>query len=61
MAFTVHSEWINRPAVVIIDEEGVVRFTYYGTFWGDRPSIGDIKEMIETGSYDFESNKRLKK
>jgi alkyl hydroperoxide reductase subunit AhpC len=61
MAFTVHSEWINRPAVVIIDGEGMVRFTYYGTFWGDRPTIADIKEMIETGSYDFESEKRLKK
>ena len=59
MAFTVHAEWINRPAVVIIDEEGTVRFTYYGTFWGDRPSIHDIKEMIETGQYDFESPEKL--
>lgn len=61
MAFTVHSEWINRPAVVIIDEDGVVRFAYYGTFWGDRPSIHDILRMIETENYDFVSPKRLKK
>lgn len=60
MAFTVHSEWINRPSVVIIDKEGIVRFTYYGTFWGDRPSIHDIREMIKTGDYDYENPKRLK-
>jgi len=60
MAFTVHSEWINRPSVVIIDKEGIVRFTYYGTFWGDRPSIHDIKKMIETGNYEYENPKRLK-
>jgi len=60
MAFTVHAEWINRPAVVIIDEEGIVRYTYYGTYWGDRPTIHDIKEMIETGEYNFESSDKLK-
>jgi len=59
MAFTVHAEWINRPAVVIIDKDGVVRYTYYGTFWGDRPSIHDIQEMVKTGKYDFESTEKL--
>ena len=59
MAFTVHAEWINRPAVVIIDEEGIVRFTYYGSFWGDRPSIHDIKQMIENDTYDFEHEDKL--
>jgi peroxiredoxin len=60
MAYTVHAEWINRPAVVIIDQEGIVRFAYHGTFWGDRPSIHDILEIIETEHYDFVSPKRLK-
>lgn len=59
MAYTVHAEWINRPAVVIIDEEGIVRYTYYGTFWGDRPSIREIQEMIQNQNYNFVSSKRL--
>ncbi len=60
MAFTVHSEWINRPAVVIVDKEGIVRFAYYGTFWGDRPSIHQVLEMVRKGQYEFESERRLK-
>ncbi|MBA4149035.1 MAG: HEAT repeat domain-containing protein [Verrucomicrobia bacterium] len=60
MAYVVHSEWINRPAVVIVDKEGIVRFAYYGTFWGDRPSIHEVLEMLRSGNYEFESPKRLK-
>lgn len=60
MAFTVHSEWINRPAVVIVDKEGVVQFAYYGTFWGDRPSIHQVLDMVQKGRYEFESERRLK-
>ncbi|MEX0771036.1 MAG: HEAT repeat domain-containing protein [Balneolaceae bacterium] len=59
MAYTVHAEWINRPAVVIIDEEGMVRVTYYGTFWGDRPSIKDIQQMIQNRTYNFVSPEKL--
>lgn len=59
MAYVVHSEWINRPSTIIIDPEGVVRFAYYGTFWGDRPSIGQTLEMIVTGRYEFRHPKRL--
>lgn len=60
MAFVVHAEWINRPSVIIADKEGTVRFTYYGTFWGDRPSIRKILTMIETGNYSFDAPRRLK-
>lgn len=60
MEFTVHSEWINRPSTVIIDKEGIVRLAYYGTYWGDRPSIHETVEMIESGDFDFEHPKRLK-
>jgi len=31
MAFAVHSEYINHPAVFLIDPEGVIRFAYRGT------------------------------
>jgi peroxiredoxin len=60
MAFTVHAEWINRPSVVILNKEGVVRFAYYGTFWGDRPSIHQLLEMVRSGNYSFAAPERLK-
>lgn len=59
LAFVVHSEWINRPSVVIVDREGIVRFAYYGTFWGDRPGIGKLLDMVRNQQYVFESDKRL--
>lgn len=59
LAFVVHSEWINRPSVVIVDKGGIVQFAYYGTFWGDRPSIHQVLNMVRTGQYGFESDKRL--
>ncbi len=60
MAYAVHAEYINRPATIIIDMDGVVRFTYYGTFWGDRPTIEETLEMIKTESFAFEHHQRLK-
>ena len=59
MAFVVHSEWINRPSVVIVDKEGIVRFAYYGTFWGDRPTIRELIDMVRNRHYEFTSDKRL--
>ena len=53
MEFIVHDEWINRPTTIIVDTEGIVRFAYYGTYWGDRPTIGESLEMIKTNSYSF--------
>lgn len=52
--FAVHSEQVNRPTTVIIDPEGIVRLAHFGTYWGDRPSIGQILKMLETGNYEFE-------
>jgi len=56
--FAVHGEYINRPSTVIIDPEGVVRFAYFGTFWGDRPTIHQTLEMIETTNFNFKHPKR---
>ena len=61
LAFAVHAEYINRPATVIIDKEGRVRFDYQGTFWGDRPTIEQTLQMIETGDFSFEHPQRLNK
>lgn len=60
LAFAVHAEYINRPATIIIDPNGKVRFSYIGTFWGDRPSIGETLNMIRTQNFTFEHPKRRK-
>lgn len=59
MAYAVHSEYINRPSVFIIDPDGIIRFAYRGTFWGDRPSIHDLLAMIQSRSFEFSHPKRL--
>jgi len=59
LAFAVHSEYINRPSTIIIDKQGIVRFAYYGTFWGDRPSIAETLKMIHDGEFEFEHPRRL--
>jgi len=58
MAYAVHGEYVNRPATVIIGPAGTTRFAYYGTFWGDRPSIEETLEMIRTEEFDFEHPER---
>lgn len=60
MAFSVHSEYINRPATVIIDPAGIVRLAYFGTYCGDRPSIEQTLEMIRNGHFEFEHPEQLK-
>ncbi|WP_417750250.1 redoxin domain-containing protein [Rosistilla oblonga] len=60
MSFAVHAEYVNRPSTIIIDPEGRVRLTYYGTFWGDRPSLHETLEMIKSEEFGFEHPRRLK-
>lgn len=59
MTFAVHAEYINRPSTIIIDPQGTVRLAYFGTYWGDRPSMHEVLEMIETEKFDYEHPKRL--
>lgn len=59
MAFAVHSEYINRPCVFLIDPEGVVRFAYRGTYWGDRPAIPELLKIVREEAFDFRHPKRL--
>lgn len=59
-AYAVHAEYINRPATVIIDPKGEVRFIYRGTFWGDRPSIKQTLEMTGEEDFSYEHPQRLK-
>lgn len=59
MAFAVHAEYVNRPSTIIIDPKGTVRFAYYGTFWGDRPSIHETLEMIQSERFEFKHPRRL--
>jgi len=59
MAFSVHSEYINRPATMIIDPTGKIRFAYVGTYWGDRPSIEQTLDMVREERFDFVHPERL--
>ena len=60
LAFAVHAEYINRPTTVIVDKEGIVRFLYQGTFWGDRPTIEQTLDMIQQEDFEFEHPNRRK-
>ncbi|MFO8235032.1 MAG: redoxin domain-containing protein [Bacteroidales bacterium] len=60
LAYAVHAEYINRPATVIIDPKGKIRFIYRGTFWGDRPTIEQTLEMIQEEDFSYEHTQRLK-
>ncbi len=58
LEFIVHDEWINRPSTIVVDPQGIIRFAYYGTFWGDRPSIKQTLKMVKTKSYSFRHPER---
>ncbi len=60
LAFAVHAEYINRPTTVIVDKDGIVRFLYLGTYWGDRPTIEQTLEMIQKEDFEFEHPNRRK-
>ncbi len=60
LEYVVHAEWINRPSTFVIDQGGIVRLAYRGTFWGDRPSIEETLAMVVTGRYEYEHPKRLR-
>jgi len=59
LAFAVHAEYINRPTVALIDAHGILRFLYRGTYWGDRPTIKEILEMMRSDDYAYAAPKRL--
>ena len=59
MAYAVHAEYINRPATFIIDPQGTVRLAYFGTYWGDRPGMPEVLEMIRSGEFDYSHPDRL--
>lgn len=38
----IHTEWSNRPAVFVIDREGVIRTTHRAKAFDDRPAPTDL-------------------
>lgn len=52
--FAVHSEYVNRPSTVIVAPDGTVQLAYFGTYWGDRPTIEQTLDMIASGRFEFE-------
>jgi len=60
LAHAVHAEYINRPSTIIIDPDGRVRLAYFGTFWGDRPSMEQTLDMVRSRRFDFRHPERLR-
>lgn len=42
----VHNEWVNSPAVFVIDRKGMITYAYVGNSWGDRPPADAILEQV---------------
>lgn len=61
LTFAVHSEWVNRPSTIVIDENGRVEFAYHGTYWGDRPSVTELIEMLSSNTFDYEHANRKRR
>lgn len=60
MAYAVHAEYIKRPATIIIDPDGIVRLAWFGTYWGNRPSMSDVLGMIRSGGVRIQSRQRFR-
>lgn len=39
---------------------GTVRLAYVGTYWGDRPSMSEVLEMVRSGRFAYDHPERLK-
>ena len=47
----VHNEWVNSPSMFIVDLKGIIRYSYVGKSWGDRPSANTLLiEIKKAGS-----------
>jgi peroxiredoxin len=46
----VHNEWVNSPAVFVIDRKGVITYRYVGSSWDDRPTAETILEEARKAS-----------
>jgi hypothetical protein len=52
---------LNKHGIAsLVDRETMARFAYYGTFWGDRPSIRQVLDMVRDAKYSFDAPRRLK-
>ncbi len=61
LAFAVHSEFVNRPATVVIETDGTIAMSYAGTFWVDRPSIADTLELLKSDRFSYEHPQRTRR
>ncbi len=42
----IHTEWSNRPAVFLIDREGILQVAHRGKTFGDRPTPDTILQQL---------------
>jgi len=43
----IHTEWSNRPATFVIDQDGIIRYAKRGRSFADRPSARTILAELE--------------
>jgi peroxiredoxin len=43
----IHTEWSNRPATLVIDKEGVIRYERRGTTYADRPKPEELLRELD--------------
>ncbi len=43
----IHTEWSNRPATIVIDKQGVIRYEQRGTKYADRPTADEVLAEID--------------
>jgi peroxiredoxin len=43
----VHTEWSNRPATLIIDKAGVIRYDRRGKTFSDRPKPAELLQELD--------------
>ncbi len=43
----IHTEWSNRPAVFVIDRDGVIRYERRGTTYADRPKPDELLRQLD--------------
>lgn len=43
----IHTEWSNRPATIIVDRDGIIRYERRGEKYNDRPSPEQILEELD--------------
>ncbi|RUL87975.1 redoxin domain-containing protein [Tautonia sociabilis] len=43
----IHTEWSNRPAVFLVDRDGILRFGHRAKAYDDRPTSDELIQQVQ--------------